>query len=154
MRKHGALSLPLVVWILVVVPSWVGTPLLARDKTDVVILKNGDHVTGEIKSLARGKMSLSTDSMGTVQIEWEDVERVTSQWVFEVETETGLRTFGSLSPAAEPETMEISREGTRNTLHQTSVVRLTQMEAGYLARIEGYLDMGFTGGCSTSSSMS
>ena len=118
-------------------------PALGRDKTDVVILKNGDHITGEIKSLARGKMSLSTDSMGTVQIEWEDVERVTSQWVFEVETETGLRTFGSLAPAAEPKTMEIIGEGSRNTLHQTSVVRLTQIETGFLARLEGYVDVGF-----------
>ncbi len=79
------------------------TPVMGRDKTDVVILKNGDHVTGEIKSLERGKMSLSTDSMGTLSIEWEDVAQVTSQWVFEVETEMGLRTVGSLSPATEPE---------------------------------------------------
>jgi len=121
----------------------MSTPVMGRDKTDVVILKNGDHVSGEIKSLERGKLSLSTDSMGTVAIEWEDVERVTSQWVFEVETETGLRTFGSLSPAAEPKTMEIIGEGTRNTLNQTSVVRLTQLEAGFLSRLEGYVDVGF-----------
>ena len=122
----------------------MSTLVMARDKTDVVILKNGDHITGEIKSLERGKMSLSTDSMGTVQIEWEDVERVTSQWVFEVETETGLRTFGSLAPAAEPQTMEILGEGTRNTFYQTSVVRMTQIEAGFLARMEGYVDLGFS----------
>jgi hypothetical protein len=121
----------------------MSTPVMGRDKTDVVILKNGDHITGEIKSLERGKMSLSTDSMGTVKIEWEDVERVTSQWVFEVETETGLRTFGSLSPATEPRTIEIIGESSRNTLNQTSVVRLTQIEAGIFARLEGYVDFGF-----------
>ncbi len=121
----------------------MSVPALGRDKTDVIILKNGDHITGEIKSLERGKMSLSTDSMGTVKIEWEDVERVTSQWVFEVETETGLRTFGSLSPATEPETIEIIGESSRNTLNQTSVVRLTQIEAGIFARLEGYVDLGF-----------
>ena len=137
-------SLPLFIGVfLTVLWSLMGTPVMGRDKTDVVILKNGDHITGEIKSLARGKMSLSTDSMGTVAIEWEDVERVTSQWVFEVETETGLRTFGSLAPAAEPQTMEIIGEGSRNTLNQTSVVRLTQIEAGIWARLEGYMDLGF-----------
>ena len=121
----------------------MSVPMIGRDKTDVVILKNGDHITGEIKSLSRGKMSLSTDSMGTVQIEWEDVERVTSQWVFEVETETGLRTFGSLSPATEPERIVIVGESFRNTLNQTSVVRLTQIEAGFWNRLEGYVDVGF-----------
>ena len=141
---HGASLLPSVLLFFTVTFALMSTPLLARDKTDVVILKNGDHVTGEIKSLARGKMRLSTDYMGTVEIEWEDVARVTSQWVFEVETETGLRTFGSLSPAAEPETMEILGEGSRNTLHQTSVVRMTQLEAGFWDRLEGYVDLGFS----------
>jgi hypothetical protein len=128
---------------LTILSQLMSVPALGRDKTDVIILKNGDHITGEITALSRGKMSLSTDSMGTVKIEWEDVERVTSQWVFEVETETGLRTFGSLSPATEPQMMEIRGEGTRNTLNQTSVVRMTQIEAGFLARLEGYLDFGF-----------
>ena len=122
----------------------MSTPLLARDKTDVIILKNGDHVTGEIKSLQRGKLSLSTDAMGTVAIEWEDIAQVTSQWLFEVETETGLRTFGSLAPAAEPETIEILGETSRNTLNQTSIVRLTQLEAGFWDRLEGYVDIGFS----------
>jgi hypothetical protein len=40
----------------------MSTPVMGRDKTDVVILKNGDHVTGEIKSLEQGKMSLSISS--------------------------------------------------------------------------------------------
>ena len=107
MINTGASLLYSVLLFFTILLQLMSTPVLGRDKTDVVILKNGDHVTGEIKSLDRGKMSLSTDSMRTVQIEWEDVERVTSQWVFEVETEMGLRTFGSLAPAAEPKTMEI-----------------------------------------------
>jgi hypothetical protein len=144
MIKPGASLLPSLVLLFTVTSALMNTPLLARDKTDVVILKNGDHVTGEIKSLQRGRLSLSTDSMGTVAIEWEDIEQVTSQWVFEVETETGLRTLGSLSPAAEPETMEIIGESSRNTLSQTSVVRLTQIEAGFLDRLEGYVDLGFS----------
>ncbi len=119
-------------------------PALARDKTDVVILKNGDRVTGEIKSLDRGKMSLSTDHMGTIQIEWVEVAQVTSQWVFEVETETGLRTIGTLAPAAEPEMIQILGEDSRKTLNQTSVVKMTQLEAGFLARLEGYVDLGFS----------
>ena len=61
----------------------------ARPKTDVIILKNGDRITGEIKKMERGRLSLSTDSMRTVSIEWEDVERITSQYYFEIETTVG-----------------------------------------------------------------
>ncbi len=143
MIRRRASLLPSVLLFFTILLQLMSTPVLGRDKTDVVILRNGDHVTGEIKSLERGKMRLSTDSMGTVEIEWKDVVRLTSQWVFEVETETGLTTVGSLAPAAEPETMEILGENSRNTMHQTSVVRMTQIEAGFLARLEGYLDLGF-----------
>ena len=30
------------------------TPLFARDSTDVIVMKNGDHLTGEIKGLNAG----------------------------------------------------------------------------------------------------
>ena len=33
-----------------------------RDRTDVIVLFNGDHVTGEIKSYATGRLSVETDS--------------------------------------------------------------------------------------------
>ena len=42
------------------------------------------------------------------------------------------------------ETMEILGEGSRNTLQQTSVVRMTQIEAGFLARLQGFVDIGFS----------
>ena len=142
MIKTGALLLRSVLLFFTVM--LISTSLLARDKTDVVILKNGDHITGEIKSLERGKMSLSTDHMGTIQIEWVEVAQVTSQWIFEVETESGLRIFGALAPADEPQTIQILGEDSRNTMHQTSVVRMTQLEAGFLARLEGYVDLGYS----------
>ncbi|MFQ5936542.1 MAG: hypothetical protein ACE5LB_09050 [Acidiferrobacterales bacterium] len=41
-------------------------------KTDKVELMNGDVITCEIKSLQRGVLRVSTDSMGTLDIEWEE----------------------------------------------------------------------------------
>ena len=48
-------------------------------KTDIVRLVNGDEITGELKSLDFGVLMYSTDSMGTVKIDWEDVAAITSQ---------------------------------------------------------------------------
>ncbi len=31
---------------------FIALPLVARTKTDVVVMKNGDHLTGEIKGLS------------------------------------------------------------------------------------------------------
>jgi hypothetical protein len=43
------------------------------EKKDIVQLKNGDRITGEVKSLDRGELSFDTDHMGTLSIEWEAV---------------------------------------------------------------------------------
>ncbi|MEE8161496.1 MAG: DUF481 domain-containing protein [Acidobacteriota bacterium] len=143
MRKRSASFVVRILLLLYVTVQLAGTALWGRDKTDVVLLKNGDRLTGEVKGLLRGKLSLSTDSMGTVQIKWPGVQSVTSQYVFEVEAETGLRVFGSLRPAVE-ERVEIVGEESGATLQLPSVVHMTPLESGFLGRLEGYLDLGFS----------
>ena len=51
--------------------------LQGRGKLDTILLKNGDTITGEIKRLDRGILSVSTDFMGTIGIEWRGVLRLT-----------------------------------------------------------------------------
>lgn len=136
MRKRSVLSIVRILLLLCVTVQLAGTALWGRDKTDVVLLKNGDHLTGEIKGLERGKLSLSTDSMGTVAIEWPAVQSVTSQYTFEVEAETGLKVFGLLRPAVE-ERMEIVGEESEATLELPSVVHMTPLEAGFFGESGG-----------------
>jgi len=38
-------------------------------KTDLVIFNNGDRLTGELKSLKRGRLNLNTEATGTIGIE-------------------------------------------------------------------------------------
>ncbi len=73
-------------------------PALA-DKTDIVQLRNGDRVTCEIKKLERGQLKVSTDSMGTLYIEWKDVVRVTSKELYVIEKQDGSRLQGTLAEA-------------------------------------------------------
>ena len=73
-------------------------PALA-DKTDIVHLRNGDRVTCEIKKLERGQLKVSTDSMGTIYIEWKDVVRVTSKELYVIEMQDGSRVQGTLAEA-------------------------------------------------------
>src|SRR5204863_6561740 len=46
-------------------------PASAGPKTDVVTLYNGNTLTCEIKLLQTGRLSASTDDLGTVNIEWD-----------------------------------------------------------------------------------
>ena len=70
-------------------------PALAA-KTDVVTLKNGDRITGELKEMAYGQLRYSTDNLGTVYIEWDDVVHLKSDQRFQVEMLNGDRYFGRI----------------------------------------------------------
>ncbi|MEE8583807.1 MAG: hypothetical protein V3T83_03040 [Acidobacteriota bacterium] len=108
----------------------------------MVILTNGDRVTGEIKELAHGKLSLSTDLMGTVEIEWEGIRQLSSDYQFEVEKDTGERHFGSIRSGPDRD-IEIAGEQASIALDHMSVVRIHPIEKG-LSRLEGFLDVGFS----------
>ena len=54
--------------LLVLILVW--GELHATPKTDVVYMNNGVRVTGEIKSLLRGRLEFKTDHMGTLLIDW------------------------------------------------------------------------------------
>ena len=68
----------------------------AAPKTDIIIFKNGDKLTGEIKSLKRGKLSFNTDAMGTISIEWDKIAHIESLQYIQIETSSGARYFGRL----------------------------------------------------------
>jgi hypothetical protein len=60
----------------------LGTPLFARPSTDVIVMKNGDHVTCEIKQLDKGVLYIGLSYVdGTVSVQWSKVDHIESQIV-------------------------------------------------------------------------
>ena len=70
-------------------------------RTDTVLLINGNTITGEVETYDFGKLEYSTDSMGTVNIDWEDIVTITSNRSLQVEVVDGTRYFGHLEAADE-----------------------------------------------------
>ena len=118
-------------------------PLVAADKTDIVFMKNGDRITGEIKALEQGRLELKTDSMGTIHIQWSDVERLSSEQHMEVELETGEKFFGTLDSESIVGRLMVRSEEDRAELELPTVVRLVPIEESLWKRLEGSLDLGF-----------
>jgi hypothetical protein len=115
----------------------------ARDRTDEVVLLNGDRNTGEIMSLSRGKLDLKTDDAGRLDIKWLKVARVTSAYAYEVETSAGVKYYGSLVPPAGDERGVVQlHDGTR--IPVAEVVSLVPIDAGFFSRLSAYLDLGLT----------
>jgi hypothetical protein len=111
-------------------------------KTDVVILRNGNEITGEIKKLDKGKLEYSTDDMGRINIEWDKIFHLTSNHYFEVEQQSGAKHFGQLRRTDEPGELVVVL--TRPvTLPMSSVVSITPVEATFWQRLSGRVDVGF-----------
>ena len=79
------------------------SPLFARDNTDVIVMKNGDRMTCEIKALSAGVLSVKLKYVqGTIGVQWSEVARLESNQLFLVKTEDGTVYTGKLSTAATP----------------------------------------------------
>jgi hypothetical protein len=108
-------------------------------KTDSVWIRNGDRITGEVKSLARALLKYSTDDLGTISIEWDKVDRIASNATFEVQLTSGIKHYGPLG---------LGRSGTLvlglDTLLLADIVTITPIRNTVLARVDGYLDLGFS----------
>src|SRR5271155_4018291 len=81
----------------------LAAPLFARESTDVIIMKNGDHLTGEIKGLNAGVLYMSMKYiLGTSSVEWSSVARLESKQLFLVKTEDGSVYTGTLNTTDTP----------------------------------------------------
>ena len=123
-------------------------PAALAEKTDIVVLINGDEVTGEVKGLDFGALEYSTDSMGTVNIDWEDVVSVTSNQSLQVEVSNGARYFGTLILAADTDHIAVVRAGGITDLDKNNVVRMIpiEVEDRLLDRLEGSVSFGYSTG--------
>jgi Protein of unknown function, DUF481 len=112
-------------------------------KTDVLVLLNGDRITGEVKGLSRGKLDYNTDDAGRPSIEWVKVRRLTSSHYFEVEVASGAKYFGRLAEADRDGVIVVKLDRA-DTLAVPSVVRISTLDAAFLQRVTAYLDLGFS----------
>ena len=112
-------------------------------RTDVVQLRNGDRLTGEVRTLSRGQLQIKTDDAGTVAMNWLSVTSVTTAGRFDVGTRDNRRYVGRLGPTAAGRLAVIDAgNGPDVTLALPDVVSLAPIRAAFLQRIDGSLDLG------------
>jgi putative salt-induced outer membrane protein YdiY len=129
-------------WLLLL--SCAPTTALA-EKTDVIYMRNGDRVTCEIKQLERGRLKVSTDGMGTVYIEWEDIAQIVSRQNYIVEMEDGERVQGTLAMPFDDGTLLVTDGGESRRLEMASIawVDPLKLDERRIRRWDGSVSVGF-----------
>ena len=72
-------------------------------KTDILVLKNGDRITGDLKKLDMGSLTIKTNDMGTLQVDWSKVKSIRTTKTYEVKLTSGIIYYASFDTISEPE---------------------------------------------------
>jgi hypothetical protein len=111
-------------------------------KVDVVVLRNGSRVVGELRSMSKSRLELRTDDMGTLQIEWDKVAQLTAPEFFEIENMDGGLLFGSLRPGPGADTLEVVADWGNDLVPLWQVARIQLVKSGFWDKFKGSLDAG------------
>jgi putative salt-induced outer membrane protein YdiY len=134
----------------------------AKRKDDVVIMKNGDKFTGEIKQLQYGELVFKSDYMkDSVHLDWKEVQTLKSQDTFIVGLSDGKRVTGfiskELTPGDERKDFKIIASGVDVSVDPAEVIGIGQREGNFWNQLTGSINYGFgyaSGNNATNSSLS
>jgi len=125
-------------------------PAVAREKTDVLVMRNGDRLTCEIKALNADVLYVSLDyALGTVSINWFEIDHLESNQLFLVKTLDGEVYSGKLSmPKTEggrPVRIEVVEEpGKQVELKREQIAKMDQSFRHFWDRFNGSVGLGAT----------
>jgi putative salt-induced outer membrane protein YdiY len=115
------------------------------EKTDVIYMRNGDRITCEIKRLERGQLKVSTDGMGTVYVEWEDIAQIVSRQTYVVELQDGERVQGTLAMPFDDGTLLVTNGDATHRLEMARIVWVDplKLDQSRIKRWDGSVSAGF-----------
>ena len=134
-----------ILFCVAVLSAW---PTFAREKTDVIVMRNGDRFTCEIKSLSADTLYISLDyALGTVSIDWFKVDHLESKQLFVVKTQSGETYSGSLSmpknEGGRPVSLTVLEPATGAVeIQRGQVAKVDQISERFWQRFNGSVGMG------------
>jgi Protein of unknown function, DUF481 len=132
-------------------------PLQAKRK-DLIIMKNGDRLTGEVKKLENGVLYVDFDyTSGSIGLDWLQVEQVQSAAGFQIVMKDGSRMTGTIEklPTEKSPGKDFEVHSPSGEIHAPApdVVTIESQKPTFLRQLTGALDLGynFTSGNSQTS---
>jgi len=127
-----------------ILAATLGAGTAAADKTDIILFKNGDRLTGEVKTLDRGKVSFDTDATGVIKVEWDDIEQLYSNTTFEVALDNGERLYGALAETTRHNEIRLQTESSTLDLPIGTIVRMVPIKSTIIDRMNMNVSVGYS----------
>jgi len=118
------------------------TPVTDEQKSDVLVLRNGDILTGDLREMSRGMVTFKTDAASTIYVKWPRVVSATSAKVFEIDVDDGRVLVGSVTAPDSAYRLAIRQAADTVELPIESVVKMVRIKKTVFERIDGSLDAG------------
>jgi putative salt-induced outer membrane protein YdiY len=117
-------------------------------RKDVVVMKNGDHLTGDVKRMQNGLLYIETVySSGTVAVDWNQVDKIESEATYQVTLDTGRRVSGKIEK-------EVSDKGDKSFVIRkptgeerystTEIANIDAVKPTFWRQLKGSVDAGYS----------
>jgi uncharacterized protein DUF481 len=115
-------------------------------RTDVIYMKNGDRLTGEIKEMLLGEVYFETSSYGNIKVKWKDIRRIDSDKHIQFETVDGSRYFGTVDGDSQDGVVTVISAGRESELDFDRIVHFEQInrDQSFWDRLDKNLRLGFS----------
>lgn len=120
----------------------LGSTAFAND--DIVTMLNGDRLSGELKSLERGRLRFDSSATGTIPIEWDEVATLISHQSVQVETEAGARYLGRIVAAPRDAMIVVDTAEGSVELDMMNVVLMQPIKERRIDRIDAGITFGYS----------
>src|SRR5438270_4953993 len=142
--KHDLLVSSLVLFMLLV----SAVRMEAKKRGDLVVMKNGDRLTGEVKKLENGILYVETDYFsGSIGLDWSQVDRLRSSASFQLLLKDGSRVEGTVSETRLDKTGEqfVTREeNQKRVTPKSEVVEIHSHHRSFWSQVDGSIDLGYS----------
>lgn len=124
------------------------SPAQAKRK-DVVIMNNGDHLTGQVKRLQNGLLYVETDYVsGNIGLDWNQVQSVQSTATYRIVLNNGQRLEGKIEKqSGEKANTEdfLIREATEEVqVPSTAIISMDTKKPTFWRDLKGAIDFGYS----------
>jgi putative salt-induced outer membrane protein YdiY len=116
---------------------------------DVVVMRNGDRLSGEIKKVEHGLLYIETPYISgeQVAVDWLQVERIESARAYRVVLNNGARLVGQVHleevPGSDKKAVSVHNEDHDTLVPQEALIEVAWQKRNFFRQLKGNIDFGY-----------